>query len=138
MSKTRKLFAVSCLTAFVVCFTAPLAFAQTGVDVAAVAAEKKAEAKLEAERAHEIEIAKYSSDVFAYLALAAGLGMGIAAAGGAIGQGKAAAAALEGFARNPSASDKIFTPMILGLALIESLVIYSLVVSFILQGKIAV
>ena len=68
--------------------------------------------------------------------LAAGLGMAIAAFGGALGQGKAAAAALEGIARNPSASDKLFTPMILGLALIESLVIYSLVISFMVLGKV--
>jgi F-type H+-transporting ATPase subunit c len=67
---------------------------------------------------------------------AAGLGMSIAAFGGALGQGKAAAAALEGIARNPSASDKLFTPMILGLALIESLVIYSLVISFMILGKV--
>jgi F-type H+-transporting ATPase subunit c len=68
--------------------------------------------------------------------LAAGLGMAIAAFGGALGQGKAAAAALEGIARNPSASDKLFTPMILGLALIESLVIYSLVISILVLGKV--
>ena len=68
--------------------------------------------------------------------LAAGLGMAIAAFGGALGQGKAAAAALECIARNPSASDKLFTPMILGLALIESLVIYSLVISFMVLGKV--
>ncbi len=67
---------------------------------------------------------------------AAGLGMAIAAFGGALGQGRAAAAALEGIARNPSASDKLFTPMILGLALIESLVIYSLVISFMILGKV--
>jgi F-type H+-transporting ATPase subunit c len=68
--------------------------------------------------------------------VAAGLGMAIAAFGGALGQGKAAATALEGIARNPSASDKLFTPMILGLALIESLVIYSLVISFMILGKV--
>lgn len=62
--------------------------------------------------------------------LAAGLAIGVAAFGGALGQGKAAAAALEGIARNPNASDKLFTPMILGLALIESLVIYALVIAF--------
>ena len=70
------------------------------------------------------------------LALGAGLGIGIAAAGGGIGQGLAVSSALEGIARNPNASDKIFTPMIVGLALIESLVIYALVIAFILQGKI--
>lgn len=68
--------------------------------------------------------------------MAAGLGMSLAAFGGALGQGKAAAAALEGIARNPGAADKLFTPMILGLALIESLVIYSLVISFMILGKI--
>ncbi len=70
------------------------------------------------------------------IALAAGLGIAIAAFGGALGQGKAAAAALEGIARNPGASDKIFVPMIIGLALIESLVIYALVMAFTLVGKI--
>lgn len=71
-----------------------------------------------------------------WIALAAGLGIGIAALGGGMGQGKAAAAALDGIARNPGASGKIMTPMILGLALIESLVIYALVISFMLLGKI--
>jgi F-type H+-transporting ATPase subunit c len=64
--------------------------------------------------------------------MAAGLAIGLAAFGGSLGQGRAAAAALEGIARNPNASGKIFTPMILGLALIESLVIYALVVSIML------
>ncbi|MCA9575051.1 MAG: ATP synthase F0 subunit C [Polyangiales bacterium] len=70
------------------------------------------------------------------LAFAAGGAIGVAAFGGALGQGKAAAAALEGIARNPNASDKLFTPMILGLALIESLVIYALVIAYMLQDKI--
>jgi len=70
------------------------------------------------------------------LALGAGIAIGVAALGGGIGQGRAAAAALEGISRNPNASGKIFTPMIIGLALIESLVIYGLVIAFILQGKI--
>jgi F-type H+-transporting ATPase subunit c len=70
------------------------------------------------------------------LAIGAGVAIGVAAFGGGLGQGRAVAAALEGIARNPSASDRIFTPMIIGLALIESLVIYGLVIAFILQGKI--
>ncbi|MFO0692614.1 MAG: ATP synthase F0 subunit C [Polyangiales bacterium] len=69
-------------------------------------------------------------DVQVAKALAAGLAIGVAAFGGALGQGRTASAALEGIARNPNASDKLFTPMILGLALIESLVIYALVVDF--------
>ena len=70
------------------------------------------------------------------IALGAGLAIGIAALGGCIGQGMAMRGALEGIARNPNATDKIFTPMIIGLALIESLVIYGLVIAFMLQGKI--
>lgn len=68
-------------------------------------------------------------------AIAAGLAIGIGALGGALGQGRAAAAALEGIARNPGAQNKIFTPMILGLALIESLVLLSFVIAILLQGK---
>lgn len=71
-----------------------------------------------------------------YLALASGFGIALAAFGGALAQGKAAAAALEGIARNPGASGKILTPMILALALIESLVIYTLIIAFVLSGKI--
>jgi len=63
-------------------------------------------------------------------ALAAGLAIGIAAFGCGMGQGRAAAAALEGIARNPNASGKILVPLILGLALIESLAIYALVIAF--------
>jgi F-type H+-transporting ATPase subunit c len=66
-------------------------------------------------------------------ALAAGLGIGIAAFGCGMGQGRAAAAALEGIARNPNASGKILVPLILGLALIESLAIYALVIAFQVQ-----
>ena len=72
-----------------------------------------------------------------WIALAAGLAIGVAAFGGALAQGRAAGTALDGIARNPGASGKIMTPMILGLALIESLVIYALVIAFMLLGKIA-
>lgn len=72
----------------------------------------------------------------AALAIASGIGIAIAAFGGALGQGRTAAAALEGIARNPDAASKIQTPMIIALALIESLVIYALVIAFLLQGKI--
>ncbi|HOV90558.1 MAG TPA: ATP synthase F0 subunit C [Syntrophorhabdaceae bacterium] len=70
------------------------------------------------------------------VALAAGFGVAIAAFGGALGQGKGIASALDGIARNPGASGKIVTPMIIGLAMIESLVIYSLVVSLLLIFKL--
>jgi F-type H+-transporting ATPase subunit c len=76
------------------------------------------------------------SQVKSMIALAAGLGLGIAALGGALGQGRAVASALEGIGRNPGASGKIITPMIIGLAMIESLVIYSLVISLLLFFKL--
>ena len=66
--------------------------------------------------------------------LAAALAIGVAAFGGALGQGRAAAAALEGIARNPNARSAIFTPLILSLALIESLVIYALLIAFQVAG----
>ena len=72
-----------------------------------------------------------------WIAAASALGVGIAAFGGALGQGRAAAAALEGIARNPGASDKLFTPMIIGLALIESLVLIAFVIAFWLRGVAA-
>ncbi|GAB4203827.1 MAG: hypothetical protein OHK0013_18280 [Sandaracinaceae bacterium] len=67
-----------------------------------------------------------------WVGFAAAIGIGIAAFGGALGQGRAASSALDGIARNPNAADKMFTPMILGLALIESLVIYSFVISILI------
>ena len=82
-----------------------------------------------------MELAKISNG--GIIAIACGLAIGLAALGGALGQGRTAAAALEGIARNPASADRIFTPMILGLALIESLVIYALIIAFLLQGKIA-
>jgi F-type H+-transporting ATPase subunit c len=76
------------------------------------------------------------SSVKQMVALAAGIGIAIAAFGGAIGQGLGIASALNGIARNPGASGKVVTPMIIGLAMIESLVIYSLVVSLLLIFKL--
>jgi F-type H+-transporting ATPase subunit c len=73
---------------------------------------------------------------YGWIALAAGLAIGIAALGGGIGQGRAAAAALDGIARNPGAAGQIRGPMILGLALIESLVIYALIIALLLTLKV--
>ena len=67
--------------------------------------------------------------------LSAGLCIGIAAALCGIGQGRAVAAACEGTARNPASAGRIFTLSLIGLAFIESLVIYALVISFALLGK---
>jgi F-type H+-transporting ATPase subunit c len=66
------------------------------------------------------------------IALGACLGMGIAAFGCGIGQGIGLKGACEGTARNPDAGGKIMGTLILGLAFIESLAIYALVVSLIL------
>jgi len=73
---------------------------------------------------------------FAALALAIGLGTAIAALGCGIGQGTAVRGALEGVARQPEAGGRILSMMIIGLALIESLTIYALVLGFILLGKL--
>ena len=69
------------------------------------------------------------------IAIGAAVAVGLACLGGTAGQAKAAAAALEGIARNPEASGKIFTPMLLSMALIESLVILGFVIAFMIQGK---
>lgn len=63
---------------------------------------------------------------------AAGFGIAIAAFGCGIGQGLGLKAAAEGVARNPEASGKITVTMLIGLAMIESLCIYALVVALIL------
>ncbi len=60
--------------------------------------------------------------------LGAAIAISVAALGGAIGQGLIGSSAMEGIARNPQAKDAMFIPFILGLVLIESLVIYALVV----------
>ena len=69
------------------------------------------------------------------IALGAGLGLGIAAAGCGMGQGRAVASAMESIGRNPNSVDRIQTPMIIGLAFMESLVIYALIIAFTLSGK---
>ncbi len=65
-----------------------------------------------------------------YAVIAAGIGFGIAAGLGALGQGRIGSAAVEGAARNPGAAGRIQTIMILGLVFIESLVIFTLVIMF--------
>jgi len=75
-------------------------------------------------------------EVKKFIGLACGLVIAIAALGGGLGQGIAISKGLEGIARNPEAQPKIFIPMIVGLALIESLVIYALVISILLYAKL--
>jgi F-type H+-transporting ATPase subunit c len=69
---------------------------------------------------------------FIYSAVAAGFGIAIAAFGTGLGQGMAVKASVEGVARNPEASGKITVTMMIGLAMIESLCIYALVICLIL------
>ena len=68
-------------------------------------------------------------------ALAAGLAIAVAAFGGALGQGRVGAAAMEGIARNPQSQKIMFIPMIIVLALIESFVIFSFAIAMIIAGK---
>lgn len=91
------------------------------IATAAIASEGQAESA---------DAAKMS--FFATVALASAIGIGIAALGTGIGMGLGIGKAVEGIARNPEASGKIMTTMIVGLALIESLAIYTLVVVLIL------
>jgi F-type H+-transporting ATPase subunit c len=83
--------------------------------------------------AAEGEAATGGSGMFA---LAAAVAISVAALGGALAQGRVGATAMEGIARNPQAQKAMFVPMIIALALIESLVIYALVIAFQLVGKL--
>jgi len=73
-------------------------------------------------------------DVKSWCAIGASIAIGAAALGGTTAQGRATAAALDGIARNPGAAPRIQTPMILGLALIESLVLFGLAIAYFLQS----
>jgi F-type H+-transporting ATPase subunit c len=67
----------------------------------------------------------------AYSVVAAGVGLGLAALGGAIGMGHTAAATIAGTARNPGLGSKLMTTMFIALAMIEAQVIYTLVIALI-------
>jgi F-type H+-transporting ATPase subunit c len=84
--------------------------------------------------AAEAEAAGKGSNIFYYAmaALAAGIGVGIGALGCGVGQGLATSKACEGIARNPGATGKITTCLIIGLAMVESLTIYALVVALVI------
>ena len=74
-------------------------------------------------------------DVPTALAITAPLALGLAALGAGIGLGIAVRGALEAIGRQPEASGKILTSMIIGAALIEALAIYALIVFFISLGR---
>ena len=69
------------------------------------------------------------------IAIAANIGIGIAAFGSALGQGRVGAAAMESIGRNPNSTGQLFTPMIIALAFIEALTLYAFVIAFLLQLK---
>ena len=70
------------------------------------------------------------------LAIAAGFGVAIAALGGGLGQGRIAAAACEGIARNPGAAGGIRPAMLLGLVFVETLTLFTFVMGIILYLKL--
>ncbi|MDO8747460.1 MAG: ATP synthase F0 subunit C [Thermodesulfovibrionales bacterium] len=102
----RKIISVILMTLALVCLLTPFVFAE----------EAKA-------------AASGDSSVKAMAVLAAGLAIGIAALGTGIGQGIGLSKACEGAARNPGATAKIQILLIIGLAMIESLAIYALLVA---------
>ena len=70
------------------------------------------------------------------VAIGIGIMMGLAVLGGTLGQSKAAASALDGIARNPAAAGKFTGPLILSLALMESLVLFAFLISLFIQGAL--
>lgn len=104
----RKIISVILMTLALVCLLTPFVFA---------------------EEAKAAPAASGDSSVKTMAVLACGLAMGIAAFGAAIGQGIGLSKACEGAARNPGAAGKIQLLLIIGLAMIESLAIYALLVA---------
>jgi len=70
------------------------------------------------------------------IGLGTGILMGLAVLGGGIAQGNAVANTVQGIARNPGAAGQVQVPMIVGLAFIESLVLFALVICILLMNKI--
>ncbi len=92
----------------------------------------------EARRTLEAHVSRKEAEMIYFMALAfaVGLGVPIAVLGAGLGQGRAAASAMEAMARQPELLPKLQTAMILALVFIESLVILSLLVFLLLNGKI--
>lgn len=90
----------------------------------------------EFEHAKKLEKMHDESEVKKWITLAIAFTIGLSVLGGAIGQGVAGAGALAGVARNPGAKDNIQPLLILVLALVESLVIYALVIAILLYTKL--
>ena len=77
------------------------------------------------------EVAEASGGDAGMKALAAALAISLGALGGALGQGRVAASAMDGIARNPQAGKTMFVPFMVSLAMIESLVLFCLVIAMI-------
>lgn len=84
--------------------------------------------------AEEAKAAEGGSNIlyYALAALGCGIGIGLGAIGSGVGMGIGTSKACEGIARNPGTTGKITTTLIIGLALMESLTIYALVVILII------
>ena len=82
----------------------------------------------------ELELAQIAAqaDIDSAKAIAAGLAMGLGAMGPGIGEGILASKAMEAMGRNPEVSDKVFTNMLVAMAVTESTGIYALVVALII------
>jgi F-type H+-transporting ATPase subunit c len=106
----RKFLIITVITLFAVAFIAPIAFA---ADATAAAPAEPSAAKLQ---------------FYGMVLLGALIGIGLAAAGCGAGMGTSIRGVLEGTARNPGLSGKLMTTLIIGLALIESQLIYALVI----------
>ncbi|MDR1008078.1 MAG: F0F1 ATP synthase subunit C [Campylobacteraceae bacterium] len=86
----------------------------------------------EQEAEQVVEIAVLNETLKSFSVLAACVGLGIAALGGAIGMGNTAAATIAGTARNPGLGGKLMGTMFIALAMVEAQVIYTLVIALVL------
>lgn len=104
--------------------------------VALLAAPAMAQEAAEAAAPAATNLAASMGTSVGLAALAVGFLMGIAVLGGTLGQSRAATAALDGIARNPAAAPKLQLPLILALALMESLVLFAFVIGNNITGAI--
>jgi F-type H+-transporting ATPase subunit c len=109
----RRLTAVLLLSFVILCLLAPLALAQEA-------------ATPEAQQGYN------KLYYYGMAAVGCGLAIGFGALGAGIGQGIGTSKACEGIARNPATAGKVTTTLIIGLAMMESLTIYALVVVLII------
>ncbi len=104
----------------------------TFISLAVVMLAAPAFAQVQESGQGHVPIDGWSSEMYSWALISGAFALGIAAASGAYAQSRAIAAACDGISRNPGASPQIRFALILGLALIESLVIYVLLIAFII------